>query len=100
MLSVGTLLRSLRFPAAIHKVITDPGDHALYAGAADGRIFETSLVEETSGSEGGSERHESGYYTLEGHSAAVACLATTTDVNQMVSGNLVLLSYCNAQLLC
>lgn len=85
-LAQGTLLRSLTFPAAIHKVITDLGDHALYAGAADGRIFETSLVGEAPGVDSGSDRHEAGYYTLEGHSTAVACLATTTDANQMVSG--------------
>lgn len=86
-LAQGTLLRSLTFPAAIYSVRTDPGDHALYAGAGDGRIFETSLVGEVTDGEGIGQRHEAGYFTLEGHSAAVTCLATTTDANQIVSGS-------------
>lgn len=85
-LLTGTLLRSLTFPASIHSIRTDPGDHALYAGAGDGRIFETSLVGEVTGGEGTGERPEAGYYTLEGNTTAVTCLATTTDANQLVSG--------------
>ena len=83
-LLTGILLRSLTFPASIHSIRTDPGDHALYAGAGDGCIFETSLIGE--GREGTGERAEAGYYTLEGNTTAVTCLATTTDANQLVSG--------------
>ena len=86
LLCTGTLLRSLTFPSAIHSIRTDPGDHALYAGSGDGRIFETSLVGEVSGSEGSSEQGEAGYYSMEGHNGAVTCLAMTTDATQMVSG--------------
>ncbi len=85
-LLTGTLLRSLTFPASIHSIRTDPGEHALYAGAGDGRVFETSLVGEVTGGEGTGERAEAGYYTLEGNTSAVTCLATTTDANQLVSG--------------
>ncbi|KAL0027630.1 hypothetical protein WJX79_003997 [Trebouxia sp. C0005] len=85
-LAQGILLRSLTFPASIHSIRTDPGDHALYAGAGDGRIFETSLVGEVTGGEGTGERAEAGYYTMEGNTTAVTCLATTTDANQLVSG--------------
>lgn len=85
-LCAGVLLRSLTFPSAIHSIRTDPGDHALYAGSGDGRIFETSLVGEVAGGEGSGEQHEAGYYTMEGQNAAVTCLAMTTDANQMVSG--------------
>lgn len=85
-LAQGTLLRSLTFPAPIHSIRTDPGDHALYAGAGDGRVFETSLVGEVTGGEGSGERAEAGYYTLEGNTTAITCLATTTDANQLVSG--------------
>lgn len=85
-LAQGVLLRSLTFPSAIHSIRTDPGDHALYAGSGDGRIFETSLVGEVAGGEGSGEQHEAGYYTMEGQNAAVTCLAMTTDANQMVSG--------------
>ena len=82
------LLCSLTFPSAIHSIRTDPGDHALYAGSGDGRIFETSLVGEVTSGEGSGEQHEAGYYTMEGHEGAVACLAMTTDANQLVSGGL------------
>ena len=90
----GTLLRSLTFPADIHSVTTDPGDHALYAGAGDGRIFETSLVGEVANGEASNERHEAGYYTLEGHVAAVTCLAMTTDAQQLLSGEYALHGQC------
>lgn len=86
LLRTGTLLRSLTFPSAIHSIRTDPGDHALYAGSGDGRIFETSLVGEVSSSEGSSEQSEAGYYSMEGHNGAVTCLAMTADATQMVSG--------------
>lgn len=85
-LQTGTLLRSLTFPSAIHSIRTDPGDHALYAGSGDGRIFETSLVGEVTSIEGTDEQREAGYYTMDGQNGAVTCLAMTTDANQMVSG--------------
>ena len=82
----GTLLRSLTFPSAIHSIRTDPGDHALYAGSGDGRIFETSLVGEGVSNEGSDEQREAGYYTMEGQNGAVTCLAMTIDANLMLSG--------------
>ena len=82
----GTLLRSLTFPSAIHSIRTDPGDHALYAGSGDGRIFETSLVGDVTSIESSDEQREAGYYTMEGLNGAVTCLAMTTDANEMISG--------------
>ena len=87
----GTLLRSLTFPASIHTVVTDPADHALYAGAGDGSIFETSLVgapvqPQTGSTTGELMPAEGGYYTLQGGTAAVTCLGLTGDTCQMVSG--------------
>lgn len=87
------LLRTLTFPSAIHSIRTDPGDHALYAGSGDGRIFETSLVGEVTSGEGSGEQHEAGYHTMEGHEGAVTCLAMTTDANQLVSGGLHVSTY-------
>ena len=40
----GEQLRSAALPAALQAVTADPAEHALYLGAADGRIFELSLV--------------------------------------------------------
>ena len=40
----GALLRSMAFPAALHSAVMDPAEHALHVGAADGRIFQVSLV--------------------------------------------------------
>ena len=34
----------MALPAALQAVTADPAEHALYLGAADGRIFELSLV--------------------------------------------------------
>lgn len=86
----GTLLRSLTFPASIHTVLTDPADHALYAGAGNGSIFETSLVGATPHSEanhgGGISSAEGAYYTLQAGTAAVTCLGLTSDAGHMVSG--------------
>ena len=84
----GALLRSLTFPASIHRVLTDPADHALYAGAGDGSIFETSLGGGSSQAGGSGEPGpaEGGYHTLQGTQAAVTCLSMTTDASQLVSG--------------
>lgn len=100
LLCAGVLLRSLTFPSAIHSIRTDPGDHALYAGSGDGRIFETSLVGEVTSGEGDGEQHEAGYYTMEGHDGAVTCLAMTTDANQMISGGLYVFIYLHVAFLC
>lgn len=81
-------MRSLTFPASIHSVMTDPADHALYAGAGDGSIFETLLVgaPAQAGGSGDSGPAEGGYYTLQGGQAAVTCLSMTIDASQLVSG--------------
>ena len=40
----GALLKSMAFPAALHSAVMDPAEHALHVGAADGRVFQVSLV--------------------------------------------------------
>ena len=34
----------MAFPSALHSAVMDPMEHALHVGAADGRIFQVSLV--------------------------------------------------------
>lgn len=84
----GEELTAFQLPAPLHCVATDPGEHALYLGGGDGRIFEVSLLHggstggNTGGNGGGSSRH----VALEGHSEVVTALALTADGTQLVSG--------------
>ncbi|KAL3679821.1 hypothetical protein R1sor_022777 [Riccia sorocarpa] len=87
-LALGTLLRSIVFPTALHAVVLDPGEYALYAGGTDGRIFITALnfgVPTTSGmlADGllGTDA------ALIGHSRAVTALAFSMDGVSLVSGS-------------
>ena len=93
----GTLLRSVSFPVPLHSVLLGPGEHALYAGGADGRIFELPLAGQpvqaaaSSGSGIGGEDSlpgARGWVALEGHSRTVTCLEATTDGGYMLSGEL------------
>ncbi|KAG0589114.1 hypothetical protein M758_2G245100 [Ceratodon purpureus] len=87
-LALGTLLRSIVFPTALNAVVLDPGEYALYAGGADGRIFITALnfgVPISSGilADGilGTDA------ALIGHSRAVTSLAFSMDGVSLVSGS-------------
>lgn len=40
---MGRLQRNRVFPAAITAIVLDPGEHLLFSGSTDGRIFITML---------------------------------------------------------
>lgn len=91
VVNAGTLLRSLTFPASIHAVLTDPADHALYAAAGNGTIFETSLVGDTpqmqaNNGAAATAVTDGAYYSLQAGPATVTCLGLTADARHMVSG--------------
>jgi hypothetical protein len=44
VLLAGMLLRSISLPVSLHCLITDPAEHSLYLGGADGRVFEVLLA--------------------------------------------------------
>mmetsp|Transcript_39563 Transcript_39563/g.112198 ORF Transcript_39563/g.112198 Transcript_39563/m.112198 type:complete len:476 (+) Transcript_39563:131-1558(+) len=78
-------------PASLHSLALDLGQHALYAGGGDGRIFEVPLVERSSASQAaglGEGDHEEGTYnTLKGHSRTVTSLSISPDGCYLVSGS-------------
>lgn len=87
-LALGTLLRSIVFPTALNAIVLDPGEYALYAGGADGRIFTTALnfgVPTTAGilADGNLGTDAA----LIGHSRAVTSLAFSMDGVSLVSGS-------------
>ncbi len=43
-LSDGRLLRSVALPAALQCVALEPGEHAAFAGGADGAVYEVPLL--------------------------------------------------------
>ena len=79
MPSAGTLLRMFTFESALRTVTADPGEHTLYAGAVDGRIFAGDLIP-------GSSRPEAAAGPMQSSSAPVNCLACTPDATQLVAG--------------
>jgi len=94
------LLRSISFPVSLHSVTTDPAEHALFVGGADGRIFEVSLAGQppaardpmalpaaAAGGSSGAEADSTGSWTArEGHARTVTCLSCTTDGAHILSG--------------
>ncbi len=78
----------------------DPWEHAVYAGASDGRIFEVSLLgggaEATAATPGSAAPlaqlndeaglAERGVRCLLGHTQAVNCLCSTSNGYHLVSG--------------
>ena len=89
----GTLLRSVSFPVSLHSLLLGPGEHAIYAGGADGRIFEVPLAGQPVATLGAppdlahdvAPPHQR-WAVLEGHSRTVTCLEATTDGGYMLSG--------------
>ena len=78
-LSAGTLLQMFTFESALRTVTADPGEHTLYAGAVDGRIFAGDLIP-------GSSRPEAAAGHMQSSKAPVNCLACTPDATQLVAG--------------
>ena len=68
-----------KFESALRTVTVDPGEHTLYAGAVDGRIFAGDLTP-------GSSRPEAAAGPMQSSSAPVNCLACTPDATQLVAG--------------
>lgn len=86
-IATGTLLRTVALPAAATAVAFDSGEHALYAGCSDGRIFEASLLgQEPPSLVSGAGGLHAGLAVLEGHTGAVASLAASLDGESLVSG--------------
>ena len=100
----GHLLRTIELPAAICAVAVDACEATLYAGAADGRVFEVPLNASAAigesygavmagstapGSTGsmGSTGRSGASATLEGHTRAVSALACTADGERVVSAS-------------
>lgn len=90
-LATGNELVSFRLPAPLRCCQGDPQEVAMYLGCSEGYIYEVSLL-------GGDGRHDTGgsfstaaatsaHHRLEGHTAAVTCLAFTADGTQLVSGS-------------
>ncbi len=94
---------------SLHSLLLGPGEHALYAGGADGRIFEVPLAGQPVASLGAApdlagdgELHNRRWAVLEGHSRTVTCLEATTDGGYMLSGGWLegFLLACTAQCTC
>lgn len=83
-LALGVILRTIKFPAAVNAAVVDPGEYALYAGCADGRIYIAALnVGITTDSICG----DGIIGTLIDHSRAVTALAFSMDGVLLVSGS-------------
>lgn len=83
-------------PASLYCLALDTGEHSLYAGGGDGRIFEISLVGPAdsfqavgavqSGAVGPPAQLPEGVVALEGHTACVHGLALSPGGDCLVSG--------------
>ena len=92
----GHLLRTITFPVAIRAIAIDACEATLYAGAADGRVFEVPLnasaaIGESYGAvmagSTGSMGRSGASATLEGHTRAISALACTADGERVVSAS-------------
>ena len=80
----GTLLRSVRLPAALTALTIEPGEHAAYVGGEDGVVYELDLV-------GGAVEGSSGplppFTCLTGHEAPITALSTPPSLAVLLSGS-------------
>ena len=97
----GHLLRTISLPAAVCAVAVDACEATLYAGAADGRVFEVPLNASAAIGEaaaatatatgsmgpGRGDGRSGAAATLEGHTRAVSALACTADGERVVSAS-------------
>ena len=78
----GHLLRTVSLPAALCSVALDACEATLYAGAADGRVFEVPLNAAPSAAMDGAAAA-----VLEGHTRAVSAIACTADGERVVTAS-------------
>ena len=78
----GHLLRTVALPAALCSVALDACEATLYAGAADGRVFEVPLNAAPSAAMDGAAAA-----VLEGHTRAVSAIACTADGERVVTAS-------------
>ncbi|KAH6824676.1 Transducin/WD40 repeat-like superfamily protein [Perilla frutescens var. hirtella] len=83
-LSRGKLLRNIVFPSIIDVISIDPGEHVLYAGGRDGKIYIAALNAPVA--------HNNNYGphiigSLSEHGKSVTCLASSADGFLLVSGS-------------
>ncbi|KAG1674968.1 hypothetical protein FOA52_014763 [Chlamydomonas sp. UWO 241] len=87
----GRLLRSAALPAALNCVVMDAGEATLFAGGADGAVYEVSLVgaaaSGSSGTSGAVSAARSDIVRVECHSRGVNALSLSLDGEVMVSGS-------------
>eukprot|EP00897_Mesotaenium_endlicherianum_P002837 jgi/Mesen1/2581/ME000163S01601 len=76
-LSLGQLLCTVKFPVGIHAIVLDPGEHMLFAGASDGRIYTTALQNIGAGVGKSMSAHSDD--ALVGHSPSVDLKGTLSD---------------------
>jgi pre-rRNA-processing protein IPI3 len=102
-LASGALLRTVALPSAVLAVALDAGEHALYAGCADGAIYEVSLLGGGGPGDGasggppsaaaaaaagaGADGGEGFTHRLAGHTRGVNALAVSPDGECLVSGS-------------
>lgn len=85
-LAADECLKALSFPCALHSLVVDPGECLLYAGGADGKVYEVPLAASARGGTTVDEHvHEA---ALVGHSAAVSAVAFTPDGVGLVTASL------------
>jgi len=83
----GLHMRTISFPTAIHCVVLDPLDQAIFAAGADSVIYEHSLVPRHSNETSTSSVESSvGAGLLKGHSGSVNCLCFSEDGSLLISG--------------
>ncbi len=95
-LATGAPLRVVTLPAALRCLALDPGEHALWAGGADGVIYEVPLVpvaadgaaDDSHGAHAAAagDANALTYVAMPGHAGGVAALALTADAAALVSG--------------
>jgi len=85
----GTCVQTLLFPAAIHCVALHWTEGCVFAGAADGRIFQAAVSRQdaAAGSRSATPPAATEHATMSGHTQAITCLALATDGLLLVSGS-------------
>ncbi|GAX86274.1 hypothetical protein CEUSTIGMA_g13686.t1 [Chlamydomonas eustigma] len=98
-LSDGCLLMSVVLPTGLNCVVMDAGEHAMYCGGSDGKVYEVPLVRPQHNNDtsfkaststsvnAGASTAPYGFTCMEGHSRAVNALSMSVDGENLVSGS-------------